>query len=136
MKKLLVLVVLISSIKIFSQETVVVKPETNPSNDTVYEKVDKIPEYSGGINAFRTNFSKTFDGSKINAKGMIKSEAQFVISKEGIITDIVIIGANKSMNKEMERSIKAMSKTKWIPAEINGQYVKYKFKLPITMNFE
>ncbi|MDN4012224.1 energy transducer TonB [Chryseobacterium gambrini] len=136
MKKLLVLVVLISSIKIFSQETVVVKPETNPSNDTVYEKVDKIPEYPGGINAFRTNFSKTFDGSKINAKGMIKSEAQFVISKEGIITDIVIIGANKSMNKEMERSIKAMSKTKWIPAEINGQSVKYKFKLPITMNFE
>lgn len=136
MKKLLVLVVLISSIKIFSQETVVVKPEANPSNDTVYEKVDKIPEYPGGINAFRTNFSKTFDGSKINAKGMIKSEAQFVISKEGIITDIVIIGGNKSMNKEMERSIKAMSKTKWIPAEINRQYVNYKFKLPITMNFE
>ncbi len=40
------------------------------------------------------------------------------------------------MNKEMERVVKAMAKTKWNPAELNGKPVKYRFKLPITMQFE
>lgn len=134
MKKLLVFIVLLSSIKILSQEAIPPKQENLNTDENIYEKVDNQPEYPGGINTFRSNFTKTFDASKINATGMIKSEAQFVISKEGIITDIKISGDNKSMNKEMERAIKAMSKTRWKPAEIKGYPVKYKFKLPITMN--
>ncbi|GAA5091263.1 hypothetical protein GCM10023210_18430 [Chryseobacterium ginsengisoli] len=134
MKKLLVFIILLSSIKILSQETVVAKTKTILSNDTIYEEVDKIPEYPGGIEAFRTNFMQTSDVAKINATGIIKSEVQFVISPEGIITDIKIDGDNKSMNKEMERSLKAMSKTKWKPGEINGQPVRYKFRFPIAMN--
>lgn len=134
MKKLLVFIVLISSIKVFSQEEIASKQENVNTNENIYEVVDSQPEYPGGINAFRSNFSKTFDPSRINASGTIKSEAQFVISREGMITDIKILGDNKSMNKEMERAIKAVSKTKWKPAEIKGFPVKYKFKLPITMN--
>jgi len=134
MKKLLVLILLVSSIKIFSQEAIPPKQENVNTDENIYEKVDNQPEYPGGINAFRSNFTKTFDASKINAIGIIKSEAQFVISKEGMITDIKISGDNKSMNKEMERAIKAMSKIRWKPAEIKGYPVKYKFKLPITMN--
>lgn len=136
MKKLLVFIVLISSVKIFSQEI-------NPSgqqNVTFEKDIEikggKMPQYPGGIDAYRRNFSQLFDGSKINAKGMIKSEAQFVITEEGKVTEIKIIGDNKSMNKEMERVIKAMAKTNWNPAEINGQPVKYRFRLPITMSFE
>lgn len=134
MKKLLVFIVLISSAKIFAQENAVTKTEIASSNDTIYEEVDKIPEYPGGIEAFRTNFMQTIDVAKINATGIIKSEVQFVISPEGIITDIKIDGDNKSMNKEMERSLKVMSKTKWKPGEINGQPVRYKFRFPIAMN--
>lgn len=135
MKKLVVFVLLMSSINIFSQETVSPNVEKESQVDNVYEKVEKIPEYPGGINAFRNNFARTFDSSKINGNGIIKSEIGFVIDKDGIITEIVALGNNKSMNKEMERSIKAMSKTKWKPAEIAGQAVKYRFRLPMTMNF-
>ncbi|WP_449388932.1 hypothetical protein [Chryseobacterium lineare] len=133
MNKLLLLIILAGSTKVFSQEMISSKQE-NVIDENVYETADSQPEYPGGINAFRTNFTKTFNASNINATGFIKSEAQFVISKEGMITDIKIVGANKSMNKEMERSIKALSKTIWKPAEIKGKPVKYKFKLPITMN--
>lgn len=136
MKKLVVFVLLMSSINIFSQETFPLNIEKESQVDNVYEKVDKQPEYPGGINAFRNNFARTFDSSKINGKGIIKSELGFVIDKDGMITEIVALGDNKSMNKEMERSIKAMSKTKWMPAELEEKPVKFRFKLPITMSFE
>lgn len=132
MKKLLLLFILSFSVNLFSQE---VEASQEPiENNIVYDKVDKQPEYPGGINAFRRNFSQTFNSSKINGKGQVKSEAIFVIGKDGYITAIEILGDNKSMNKEMERSIKTMSKTKWSPAEIKGHAVNYKFRLPITMN--
>lgn len=134
MKKLIVLVLLISFAKIFAQENAMTNKEIVSSNDTIYEKVDKMPEYPGGINVFRRNFSQNFDITKVNSTGTMKSEVQFVISKEGMITDITVTGNSRSMNKEMERTIKALSITRWKPAEIKGYPVKYKFRLPITMN--
>jgi hypothetical protein len=132
MKKLILFILLVSSIKIFSQE--IASEEVNIDAKSIYEKVDKMPEYPGGINSFREKFSQTFSVSRINNKGEAKSEVQFVISQDGSITDIIAFGDNLSMNKEMERTIRAMSKIKWKPAEISGQAVRYKFKLPITMN--
>ena len=134
MKKLIVLVLLICSAKIFAQENAVINKEIASSNEIIYEEADKTPEYPGGINLFRRNFSQNFDITKIDGMGTMKSEVQFVISKEEIITDITVTGNNRSMNREMERTIKALSITRWKPAEIKGQPVKYHFKLPMTMN--
>lgn len=137
MKKLFVFLVLISSVKIFSQE------QNTPSTEIFgteqfgnIEKSKEFPIYPGGINVFKMNFAKMIDWDKVNAKGAVKSEAQLIISEDGDVVDINIIGDNKSLNKEMERVAKRMSKTKWIPAKIDGKPVKFRFKLPITMNFD
>lgn len=135
MKKLLVFAVLIASINIFSQQASSASQE-NPSSNMVYEDIADKAEYPGGINAFRNNFMQTFKTGKVNGRGQIKSEVRFVVDQQGMITDVMTIGDNKSMNKEMERTIKAMSKTKWIPAKIDGEPVKFRFKLPITINLE
>lgn len=134
MKKLIVLVLLVCSAKIFAQERAITDKEIVPSNDIIYEEADKTPEYPGGINVFRRYFSQNFNINNITGTGIMRSEVQFVISKEGIITDITVTGNNRSMNREMERTIKALSITRWKPAEIKGQPVKYHFKLPMTMN--
>lgn len=136
MKKLLVFVILIISVKTFSQEAISSNKESVNVDNNVYDKADRVAVYPGGIDAFRKNFYQTFDSGKINGRGKIKSEATFVIDQSGYITDIKIIGDNKSMNKEMERAIKAMSKTKWSPATLNGQIVKYRFRLPIATNLQ
>lgn len=128
MKKLLILIVLTISVNVFSQETTKV--------NQVYESVDQVAIYPGGIDAFRNNFYQTFQSGKINGRGKIRSEAIFVIDQKGYITDVEIKGDNKSMNKEMERTIKAMSKTKWSPATIGGEPVKYRFKFPISTNIQ
>lgn len=137
MNKTLILILILGCNLAFSQEH-------NTSSDEIFgneqfsnvEKSKEFPIYPGGIDAFRKNFSQIFDPSKISARGTKKSEVQFIISEEGNISDIKIIGDNKSMNKEMERVAKIMSKTKWIPAKIDGKPVKFRFKLPITMNFD
>ncbi|WP_050377976.1 energy transducer TonB [Chryseobacterium sp. Hurlbut01] len=136
MKKLLIFAVLMTSVNIFSQEVASANQEKTDINNTIYEDIPDKAEFPGGINAFRNNFSQTFKAGKVNGRGQIKSEVRFVVDQQGMITDITTIGENKSMNKEMERAIKAMSKTKWIPAKIDGQPVKFRFKLPITINLE
>ncbi|KUJ57695.1 energy transducer TonB [Chryseobacterium aquaticum] len=136
MKKLLIFAVLMTSVNIFSQEAASANQEKTDINNTIYEDIPDKAEFPGGINAFRNNFSQTFKAGKVNGRGQIKSEVRFVVDQQGMITDITTIGQNKSMNKEMERAIKAMSKTKWIPAKIDGQPVKFRFKLPITINLE
>ncbi len=136
MKKLLVFAVLMTSVNIFSQEAASANQEKTDINNTIYEDIPDKAEFPGGINAFRNNFSQTFKAGKVNGRGQIKSEVRFVVDQQGMITDITTIGENRSMNKEMERAIKAMSKTKWIPAKIDGQPVKFRFKLPITINLE
>lgn len=132
MKKLFLLILFIVSTQIFSQEIASTKQE----NANVYEDIADKAEYPGGINAFRNNFMQTFKMGKVNGRGQVKSEVRFVVDQQGMITDIITIGENKSMNKEMERTIKAMSKTKWIPAKIDGKPVKFRFKLPITVNID
>ncbi|MCU7617616.1 energy transducer TonB [Chryseobacterium sp. PBS4-4] len=134
MKKLLLIILLINSINIFSQ---VILPEgkTMISEEELKERGFIMAIYPGGIDAFRQKFTQTFNSSNINSKGVIKSEAQFVISEEGTVSDIIISGDNKSMNKAMERAIKTLSKAKWKPAELDGKPIKFRFRLPITMEF-
>lgn len=141
MKKTLISILFLGFTLIFSQNKIsdINKTFELEKKDNLYQEVDKVDSpavYPGGISAFRNNFAKTFNSSNINVRGRIKSEARFVVSEEGNMSDIVIIGDNKSMNREMERSIKAMAKTKWKPAEIDGKPVKFRFRLPITMSFE
>jgi hypothetical protein len=137
MKKISVLILMLGFHLVFSQQI----PSADKTSEI--EKIDsstvksgELPIYPGGIDVFKRNFSQMFNASKINAKGTVKSEAQLIISEGGNVTDIKIVGNNKSKNKEMERVAKIMSKTQWIPAKINGKPVKFKFKLPITMVFE
>lgn len=124
---------MITSVKIFSQDVIKIKSNSNAS-DFIFEKADILPEYPGGINVFRQKFSQTFDMGRVKSEGITKSEAQFVIDEEGNLTKIIAVGENTSMNEEMERVVKRISKTKWKPAEISGKPVKYRIKLPITMN--
>lgn len=138
MKKTSILIAILGFNLVFSQNqnSAINKTLQPEKKDSLYQKTDEFPVYPGGINVFKKNFATMLNASKINAKGTIKSEAQLIISEEGNVTDIKIIGDNKSMNKEMERVAKLMSKTKWTPAKMNGKPVKFRFKLPITMSLE
>ncbi|REC45919.1 hypothetical protein [Chryseobacterium sp. 5_R23647] len=131
MKKLYLLLLIINSLYIFAQDT---NSEKQISKDSIYTQANVPGEYPGGISAFRTAFTKVFNFNP-SSKGKVSSVVSFVVSEQGQIEDIVATGENKKMNKEMEKAIKKLSNVLWKPAEIDGKPVKFRFRLPISMEF-
>ncbi|UOE41420.1 energy transducer TonB [Chryseobacterium suipulveris] len=115
-------------------ETVEVKPQV--SETQVYTEVEQLAEFPGGINAFRSKVNSNFDTSVMSGdEGVVKSEVTFVVERDGSITDVKATGSNSTMNAEAVRTVKSI-KNKWAPAKINGQAVRYRYRLPLTMQFE
>lgn len=117
--------------------TVEVKPAAPAVSQTeVYTEVEQLADFPGGINAFRGKVSENFDTSAMSGgEGTLKTEVTFVVERDGSITQVKATGSNSDFNREAERTIKSI-RTKWTPAKINGQPVRYRFRLPLTMNFE
>lgn len=114
--------------------TVEVKPQV--SSTQVYTEVEQLAEFPGGINAFRSKVSNSFDSSAMDGdEGKVTSEITFVVERDGTITDVQAKGSNKDFNAEAIRTVKSI-KNKWAPAKVNGQSVRYRFRLPLTMQFE
>ncbi|KQR95293.1 hypothetical protein ASG01_05465 [Chryseobacterium sp. Leaf180] len=141
MKKLFFISLISCSFSIPAQET---KPyplnnqhqkETAESN-SADENVDTVPEYPGGLNAFRQGVANTMKMNKIKGKGTFKSEVSFVIERDGTMTGFIATGNNPSFNEEFIRTLKNMSAVKWIPATINNYAVRYRMRFPMTANIE
>lgn len=114
--------------------TVEVKPQV--SETQVYTEVEQLAEFPGGINAFRSKVNGNFDTSVMDSDaGTVKTEVIFVVERDGSITDVKANGSNRDFNAEAVRTVKSI-KNKWAPAKINGQAVRYRFRMPLTMQFE
>jgi protein TonB len=128
MKKIILILFVLFTAFAFAQE----KKET--IEEKVEEKVEKLAEFPGGINEFRNQFTKVFRADKIKEKGIVKTVILFVIEKDGSVIDVKALGGSQSLNDESIRAIKKIKGT-WIPAEINGETVRYRYRLPLSMNF-
>ena len=114
--------------------TVEVKPQV--SDTQVYTEVEQLAEFPGGINSFRSKVNGSFDTSVMDSDaGTVKTEVIFVVERDGSISDVKANGPNKDFNAEAVRTVKSI-KNKWAPAKINGQSVRYRFRMPLTMQFE
>ena len=114
--------------------TVEVKPQVSATQ--VYTEVEQLAEFPGGINKFRSSVQNNFDTGVMDGdEGVVKTTITFVVERDGSITDIKAEGPNKGFNSEAIRTVKSV-KNKWSPAKINGQAVRYRFRLPLTMQFE
>ncbi|MGA9213021.1 energy transducer TonB [Kaistella sp.] len=115
-------------------QTVEVKPQV--SETQVYTEVEQLAEFPGGINKFRSSVQNNFDtGAMDGDEGTVKATITFVVERDGSITDVKAEGSNKTFNAEAVRTVKSV-KNKWSPAKINGQAVRYRYRLPLTMQFE
>ncbi|MEC5394869.1 energy transducer TonB [Bergeyella sp. RCAD1439] len=106
------------------------------STTEVYNEVEQLAEFPGGIDSFRNRVAQNFDSSVMDGgEGTLKTEITFVVERDGSITQVKATGSNSDFNREAERTVKSI-KNKWTPAKINGQPVRYRYRLPLTMNFE
>lgn len=114
--------------------TVEAKPA--PSTTEIYAEVEQQADFPGGLNSFRTKVADNFDsGAMEGGEGTLRTEITFVVERDGSLTQVKATGPNADFNREAERTVKSI-RNKWTPAKINGQPVRYRFRLPLTMNFE
>lgn len=94
--------------------------------------------FPNGNEAFTKNVEDAIilDSVKIKKnENILKAILSFTVEKDGNITETQIIGSNKSFNNSIEKAIKRI-KGKWIPAKLNGNVVRSKLQIPITINFK
>jgi protein TonB len=112
-----------------------VSAQTNSDENSVYTKVDKMPEYPGGQVALVKFLSKNikypakYKKDKVNGSVFVS----FIIDKTGKVTKAKIVKSlNEECDKEALRVIAMMPN--WIPGEKEGNKVNVQFGLPV--NFE
>ena len=106
------------------------------STTEVYETVDIEAKFPEGIPKFKIIIQTNFNKTVMNGfKGKMESIINFIVEREGSVTDIHVQSSNIEFSKEIERALR-FAKTKWIPAKIKNQEVRSRVKLPFEMNFE
>jgi len=109
----------------------------SPENLTEISPItEKSADYPGGINALRQEVTHLFyiDGVFSQAK-IVKANVAFIVEKDGSISNVEAQGDNFTFNRQAQIALYSLSE-KFTPAIINGDPVRYRFKLPLTMSFE
>ena len=115
-----------------AQKTVVSK-----KNQKVYDVVEQMPEYPGGMVAFMDyliqNMKYPEDAEKQKVEGRVI--ANFVVETDGSISNVnVVKQVFPSLDAEAIRVLQAMPK--WTPGKQNGKPVRVKYTVPVTFKLK
>lgn len=96
-----------------------------------------LPMYSGGINKFREQVSKSIDLSKFNWNGKFRVVTRFIVETDGSISDITL-EESSGLREFDEMVIKSIKKIKgqWTPGKIHSRPVRSHMKFPLTFSME
>lgn len=139
--KIIIILCLAYSGSITAQEQAIATTELNElvireKNGRATIDAEKPAQFSKGNEVFQKMLYQNFREKKIAYSGKKETcEIVFIIATDGSMTDIRAIGDNEQFNQEALRAISKI-KGKWIPAERNGEKVRYKFRIPMTMHFD
>ncbi|RYG40450.1 MAG: hypothetical protein EOO01_27305, partial [Chitinophagaceae bacterium] len=111
--------------------------ESKPNIDGPFStaNLDAQPMFPGGIEQFYKRVRTDFSLPEIEARSgqVIRVNVQFVIEKDGSITDIKALNnPGYGMDREAVRVLKNM-KVKWTPGVFKGEKVRTIYVLPISV---
>ena len=134
MKKLFLMcaMALICLVTANAQKTVV-----SQSNQNVYDEVEQMPEFPGGmeamINFIQTNIKYPKDAIKQEVSGRVM--VMFVVETDGSLSNVRV--ARKvfpSLDAEAVRVVKTMPK--WKPGKEKGKVVRVNYTLPVVFSIK
>jgi len=99
---------------------------------------DFVPaEYPGGNNELRKKMGYNFDSSSLDHQNsIIKGDVFITVDENGKASGISAVGENEKFNNEAIRVAKlANENVTWTPATKDGLAVRYRYKLPMAMQF-
>ena len=134
MKKLIImsLMAMFGLTTISAQKTVVAQ-----KNQKVFDVVEQMPEYPGGIKALFDylcqNVKYPDDAEKQKIEGRVI--ATFVVETDGTISNIEVVKpVFPSLDAEAVRVLSGMPK--WTPGMQSGKAIRVKYTVPISFNLK
>ena len=114
----------------YAQKTVI-------SHEKVFDVVEQMPEYPGGMAALMEYLSQNIkypeDAQKQKVEGRVI--ASFVVRTDGSITDITLFRkVFPSLDAEAVRVLQGMPN--WIPGKQGGKVVNVKYTVPIVFRLK
>jgi len=110
-----------------------VKAQENKSKNGVYNEVEEMPEYPGGVNALMSEIAANVKYPEEAKKNGIQGKVyvSFVVDEQGKVTNAKIErGVEASLDKESLRVVNGL-KT-WKPGKEKGKAVKVAYTIPIN----
>ena len=104
----------------------------NPNKNNL----SKDAKYPGGFNLMRQQLVDLFYTNAVLADHKIlKTDLLFVVEKDGSISSVQAKGDNFTFNRQAEIALYSLP-DKFSPAVVNGTAIRYRFRLPLAMDFE
>ncbi len=119
--------------EISSRETIL--PETRLENPS--KKLLESPAtYPGGFDQMRKQISDLFyTECVLTNEKILKTSVVFVVEKDGHISSVKAEGENLSFNRQAEIAL-YMLPDKFSPATLQGNPVRFRYLLPLSMTFD
>ncbi|MFV0327570.1 MAG: TonB family protein [Bacteroides xylanisolvens] len=96
----------------------------------IFEVVEQMPEYPGGMSALQKYLSEKIAGSPMKGKAGGRVMVGFTVAETGKIKDVRVLQSDEaSLNQEAERIVCEMPD--WIPGKQRGGPVPVKYTVPI-----
>jgi TonB family protein len=128
-------VLTLAAVMILQSNTVIAqgKKTTETSKEEVFDRVDQVPEFPGGLDSLMKYLSRNIQypeaAKKKNIEGRV--EVQFVVDKKGNVRDAIILkDVPMGCGEEAKRVV--LSMPKWKPGVQKGEKVSVYYTLPIT----
>jgi periplasmic protein TonB len=115
---------------------VVEAPKDNTDYDKTFTKVEIESEYPGGVGAWARYLNKNlhYPEEAVNSEIQGDVVVQFIVDKEGNVSDVEAVSGPNELRDEAVRVIKKSGK--WTAAVQNGRQVKSYKKQPIKFRLE
>jgi protein TonB len=130
MKKIIALLILLSSVASYSQQV------EKQNEDLIYnlEGIDVKPEFPEGLDKLNSYITENELklGLEKQAKTSDKSYAMFVVEKNGTLSAIKMVGKAKEDVRKTEALTQLLqSLPRWNPGKQNGKVVRVLYVLPL-----
>ena len=114
-----------------------VEVEEDPVEDQIFQVVEQMPEFPGGMAELMKFLGKNIKYPTIAQENGIQGRVivQFVVNQDGSIVDPVVMrSVDPYLDKEALRVISTMPK--WKPGMQRGKAVRVKYTVPVTFRLQ
>jgi len=97
----------------------------------VVTKADTLPEFPGGTETFKRQFSEKMDVIDVKSD-QINTRVYFIVEKNGYVRFVAATGDNKKHSQAAEIAVRRLF-VRWKPAKNNGEPVRFLYTFPLSL---